>query len=136
MVNLGEDHRRRGAAGDLHLNSPFSPLGHSAALECGRALIAQCCLMCVDAAFVYVHGPGTFQDYPKKYLPTTITHLYGGLSKISTLFFSVTPMLKRHMNLRPILRLSHRNAYKHRAARIRPPMHSDTADFLPRQRGA
>ena len=49
----------------------------------------------------------------------------------STLFFSVTPMQKRHMNLRPILRLSHRNAYEHRgAARIRPPMHSDTAHFF------
>jgi hypothetical protein len=57
------------------------------------------------------------------------------LSKISNLFFSVTPMLKRHMNLRPILRLSHRNAYEHRAARIRPPMHSDTAHFFPDQRG-
>ena len=40
-------------------------------------------------------------------------------------------MLKRHINLRPILRLSHRNAYEHRAARIRPPMHSDTAHFFP-----
>ena len=45
-------------------------------------------------------------------------------------------MLKRHINLRPILRLSHRDAYEHRAARIRPPMYSDTAHFFPDQRGA